>query len=226
MRRFFIGDLHGCADELDELLERFGFVPGTDQLFSVGDIVGKGPKCREALARVRDLGARVVLGNHDAHCLDAAALSEDQRTESQRRYLTMLGEDAEREAWLAYIASWPWYREEPDLILVHGGLEPGVSRLADMPRRVLLNIRTWDGRGADLKSEANPPWFECVSPGKTVVFGHWAKRGLIDLPGFKGLDTGCVYGRMLTGWCPEENRFYQVRAHKAYAVILGKHGDD
>ena len=34
---------------------------------------------------------------------------------------------------------------------------------------------------------------------------------------FKGLDTGCVYGRMLTGWCPEEQRFYQVRARKEYA---------
>jgi bis(5'-nucleosyl)-tetraphosphatase (symmetrical) len=52
-----------------------------------------------------------------------------------------------------------------------------------------------------------------------VAFGHWAKRGLIDLPRFKGLDTGCVYGRKLTGWCPEENRFYQVPARRAYAAI-------
>ena len=39
------------------------------------------------------------------------------------------------------------------------------------------------------------------------------------LPRFKGLDTGCVYGGKLTGWCPEEDRFVQVDAHKAYAPI-------
>ena len=53
-----------------------------------------------------------------------------------------------------------------------------------------------------------------------MVFGHWAKRGLVDLPKFKGLDTGCVYGRLLTGWCPEENRFYQVKARRAYASVV------
>jgi bis(5'-nucleosyl)-tetraphosphatase (symmetrical) len=41
----------------------------------------------------------------------------------------------------------------------------------------------------------------------------------VDLPRFKGLDTGCVYGGKLTGWCPEEDRFIQVDALKAYAPI-------
>jgi hypothetical protein len=98
-------------------------------------------------------------------------------------------------------------------------LEPGVPHPAAMRKNILVNIRTWDGHGDDLKSEANPPWFECVATEKTVVFGHWAKRGLIDLPRFKGLDTGCVYGKLLTGWCPEENRFYQAPARRAYAPI-------
>ncbi len=221
MRRLFVGDVHGCADELESLLDRFAFVPGSDQLFSVGDILGKGPKAREALSLLRRLHACTVLGNHDAFCLEGAALPENRRKESHRRYLDSLGSGLERNAWLAELASWPLFHEESDLILVHAGLEPGVASLARMRRRILLNIRTWDGEGADLKSESNPPWFECVAPGKTVVFGHWAKRGLVDLPLFKGLDTGCVYGKLLTGWCPEENRLYQVPARQAYAPIRG-----
>jgi hypothetical protein len=35
----------------------------------------------------------------------------------------------------------------------------------------------------------------------------------------KGLDTGCVYGRELTGWCLEEQRHYRVRAREAYAPL-------
>ena len=228
MRRLFVGDIHGCADELAELLQVFGFVSSStptshpDALFSVGDVMGKGPKPRQALEILKQCNARVVLGNHDAFCLAAASTPESERSNSQQLYLESLGVDGERAAWLQEIASWPLYIELPDIILVHAGLEPGVAELSQMRRKILFSIRTWDGKGDDLKSESNPPWFECVNPNKTVVFGHWAKRGLLDLPRFKGLDTGWVYGKNLTGWCPEEDRFYQVPAHRSYAAILEK----
>jgi hypothetical protein len=88
-----------------------------------------------------------------------------------------------------------------------------------MSPRILTQIRTWDGEGKNLNRAGDPAWFECVTPDRIVVFGHWAQRGLIDLPGFKGLDTGCVYGGKLTGWCPEEDRFLQVEAARQYAPI-------
>jgi len=34
------------------------------------------------------------------------------------------------------------------------------------------------------------------------------------------LDKGCVYGKLLTGYCPEENKFYQVVAKKIYAPMV------
>ena len=43
-----------------------------------------------------------------------------------------------------------------------------------------------------------------------VVFGHWARRGLVIQPRLRGLDTGCVYGGRLTAWIVEENRLVQV----------------
>jgi bis(5'-nucleosyl)-tetraphosphatase (symmetrical) len=213
-----VGDIHGCADELAELLFRFKFLPGYDRLFTVGDVVGKGPKAREALELLRQFGALCVVGNHEQHLLDAAALPPVKRTERQAFYLASLGRD--RDMWLAQIAAWPLYIEEPDFIIVHAGLEPGVPRLADMRRKVVTRIRTWDGEGANLDRQGiDPPWFECVYPEKIVVFGHWAQRGIIDLPRFKGIDTGCVYGRELTAWCPEEKRFHHVAARRAYAPM-------
>ncbi|MDB5050516.1 MAG: metallophosphoesterase [Fibrobacteres bacterium] len=216
-RRLFVGDLHGCLAELNELLDRFGFHPGRDRLFSVGDVIGKGPDVPGTLRRLKDLEAQAVLGNHDFALLQAARQIKAGKHPKHRDYPESLG--PERDEWIAWISAWPVFLDLPDIIMVHAGLEPGEQDLSAMAPRILMQIRTWDGKGAHLDREGDPPWFECVKPEKTVVFGHWAQRGLIDLPKFKGLDTGCVYGGKLTGWCPEENRFLQVDAKRAYTPI-------
>jgi hypothetical protein len=216
-RRLFVGDLHGCLSELDALLARFAFRPGIDRLFSVGDVVGKGPDVPGTLARLRDLKAAAVLGNHDVALLAAARASVTGARPKHKDYLDALGTG--KEEWLAWIGSWPYWLDLGDILMVHAGLQPGNPDPAGADPRVLTNIRTWDGRGENLNRPGDPPWFACVEPDRIVVFGHWAQRGLVDLPGFKGLDTGCVYGGKLTGWCPEEDRFLQVDAFKAYAPI-------
>lgn len=214
-RRLFVGDLHGCRQELDDLLAAFAFAPGRDRLYSVGDVVGKGPDVRGTLRRLKDLGAEAVAGNHEMALLKAAR--KDSASSKGRDYLQSLGDEAP--AWTTWIAAWPLYLDLGDILLVHAGLEPGKSDPADMDPRVLTRIRTWDGEGKDLNRAGDPPWFEVSQPGKTVVFGHWAMRGLVDLPRFKGLDTGCVYGGKLTGWSPEEGRFFQAPARKVYVSI-------
>lgn len=213
-RRLFVGDLHGCRQELDDLLAAFAFVPGRDRLFSAGDVVGKGPDVPGTLRRLKDLGAQVVAGNHEMALLKAAAGHGSGRG---RDYLEALGEEAS--AWTEWVRSWPLYLDLGDILLVHAGLEPGKQDPASMDPRVLTRVRTWDGKGHELNRHGDPAWFELVDPGKTVVFGHWARRGLVDLPRFKGLDTGCVYGGKLTGWSPEEDRFIQVPARRVYVPI-------
>ncbi|KAJ1484698.1 Metallo-dependent phosphatase-like protein, partial [Baffinella frigidus] len=85
-RAIVVGDVHGCAEELDLLLEACGFQQGRDVLVLVGDLVHKGPRSCEVVRRVRELGGVSVRGNHDvqsvAACvarraLRAAALSQD-----------------------------------------------------------------------------------------------------------------------------------------------------
>jgi bis(5'-nucleosyl)-tetraphosphatase (symmetrical) len=70
VQRIFVGDVQGCADELEEILARARRELGSDfELWSVGDLVNRGPASHRALARVRDLveaGRGVlVLGNHE-----------------------------------------------------------------------------------------------------------------------------------------------------------------
>lgn len=67
MSTYFIGDVHGCYDELMTLLGRIGFNRGHDRLLFVGDLVNRGGKSVEVLRFIRSLGnrAQIALGNHD-----------------------------------------------------------------------------------------------------------------------------------------------------------------
>ena len=188
-----------------------------DQIFSVGDVVGKGPYVVGALRKLKNIKAGIVRGNHDEAALLAAEMPEKFRSEKQKEYLRQLMDT--QTDWITEIAYWPLHLEFSDLFLVHAGLEPGKNHPVEMNPSILQNIRTWDGKGEHLNRKDHPPWFECINPMKRVVFGHWAKRGKVDLPMFKGLDTGCVYGGMLTGWCPEEDKFYAVKSQAAYVSI-------
>jgi bis(5'-nucleosyl)-tetraphosphatase (symmetrical) len=70
VQRIFVGDVQGCADELEEILARARRDFGNDfVLWSVGDLVNRGPKSYAALATVRERveagRGELVLGNHE-----------------------------------------------------------------------------------------------------------------------------------------------------------------
>lgn len=69
-RDFVIGDLHGCLDLLQIKLERVQFEPAQDRLFSVGDLIDRGPKSLGCLRLLHEPWFFVVRGNHENMLLD------------------------------------------------------------------------------------------------------------------------------------------------------------
>ncbi|MDG9666942.1 symmetrical bis(5'-nucleosyl)-tetraphosphatase [Hahella sp. CR1] len=71
MSTYIIGDIHGCANELDRLLREIKFNQLHDKLILTGDLVGRGPASEEVIERLMEYGDAVVkvLGNHDLKLL-------------------------------------------------------------------------------------------------------------------------------------------------------------
>lgn len=64
-RDFVVGDLHGCVDVLRALLHDIRFDPARDRLFSVGDLVDRGPASETTLDLLDRPWCHVVRGNHE-----------------------------------------------------------------------------------------------------------------------------------------------------------------
>lgn len=70
-RDFIVGDIHGCTELFWRLYNEIGFDPGRDRMFSVGDLIDRGPDSQGALALLQQHWFYAVRGNHEQLMLDA-----------------------------------------------------------------------------------------------------------------------------------------------------------
>ena len=127
MTTWAIGDLQGCYDPLQRLLERIRFDPAADRLWFCGDLVNRGGQSLETLRLVHSLRASsvVVLGNHDLSLLAIGERKpEEQRKVNPDLQRILFADDAR--------PLLDWLREQPLLhadralgwMMVHAGLAP------------------------------------------------------------------------------------------------------
>lgn len=216
-RFFTIGDVHGCARELERLLAALPLAED-DTIVFVGDYIDRGPESRAVIDLLLELERRpgitsvFLKGNHEDMCLgylgregnwgEAWCLNGGAAT--LRSYdidARLRGEQAAVRVPPAHLAFLerlvPAYFAEGHLI-VHAGVRPDVP-WAEQEAEDLLWIR----EEFILRPHMLP---------QTVVFGHTPQRHvLVDLPYKIGIDTGCVYGGMLTALELHERRLWQVR---------------
>ena len=125
MATYAIGDLQGCLDPLESLLEHIRFDPANDRLWFVGDLVNRGPQSLEALRFVRDLGDRAVtvLGNHDIHLLGCRFGTRVARGRDTLEPILQAEDGDELIDWLRHQ---PLLHHDASLdwTLVHAGIHP------------------------------------------------------------------------------------------------------
>ena len=202
MRTLVIGDIHGCYGELSDLIEKFS-PTDKDQIYSVGDVINRGPDSSKCIELLKDLKAKVVMGNHEHWYIRSFPFREDNEENKIFKKL-------ELEDHLRWMHDLPYYIETNKFIIVHAGFDPR-KLLGENDKDTLVSLRVLD----DLKK----PWFEMYKGDKHIYFGHWGKLGLYYGKNVTGLDTGCVYGKKLSGLVVEENKLIQVKAKKVYCQI-------
>jgi Calcineurin-like phosphoesterase len=206
-RTVIVGDVHGCIDELRELL-KVAEVGPEDRIISVGDLVRKGPDSASVLAWAMETpNLRCVLGNHEERLLSRwmAGMKPDKGS-TDWETCKRLG-DSYNQA-MDFVRTWPLYLEEDGFLVVHAGLDPRIPSVRLQSPHDLMTIRIPDGM--------RQPWYESYAGDDLVVFGHWAGNEPVIRPKTIGLDTGCVYGGKLTALILPERRLVSVPARRAY----------
>lgn len=207
---FAIGDIHGCFDKLQALMDKIDIDFGNDTLVFIGDYIDRGEHSFEVVQYLIDLKKRYenivfLKGNHEEMLekylsgLDKLtylvnggqrALDSYMRNSNQTN-----GPQIPREH-LDFFASLQFYYQTDDYIFVHAGLKKKISLEMQKPEDML-----WI-RSKFIKSDYNF--------GKQVVFGHTPLQEPLVQPNKIGIDTGAVYGGKLTCVRLPELVFYSV----------------
>lgn len=122
---YAIGDVQGCYDELQRLLDTLHFDSGTDTLWFTGDLVNRGPLSLATLRFVKGLGsaAITVLGNHDLHLL--AVAHGHLRYHRKDNFHDVL-DAPDRDELLTWLRHQPLLHHDAHLgyTMIHAGLPP------------------------------------------------------------------------------------------------------
>ena len=213
-RTIFIGDIHGCLDELNRLLEKISYNPDSDIIYSVGDFVNRGPDSRGVFLKLKGIGCRLVLGNHEYYFKQHIQKNNKKVIEHYQKIFTNIYDDFVR-----YIFQIPLYIETDDFILVHAGIDPGKKLLSNQNAKILTSVRTLNSLTGQIDQPDGQPWFKNYIGSKLIVFGHWAELEGVIQSNVIGLDTGCVYGKKLSALIVPGKEIISVEAKRIYEPI-------
>lgn len=245
MSKAFIGDVHGCYQELEELwwkLRGMGIAP--EDIYHAGDLPDRGPDSHLAIKTCRELGIKGVMGNHDYVIIDHWKSMQRQggkiptkSPDKARTLKTINQKDVD------YMAGLPFLHIFDDIktILVHGGLLPQLE-FWQQPPQLICRLQLIHPNQFGWRTGMSTRWFNKDRKGVTeadyakagwvrwsrvwdheynVVYGHSGFRvpRIEQMGNFGktiGIDTRCCFGGSLTAVIMPEMEFVSVPAKKIW----------
>ena len=210
-RTIFIGDIHGCYKELKALIKKLQ-ITENDIIYCVGDLINKWPKSYKVLNffyKNREQ-YKSVLWNNELKFLKFCDQKFFENTKENNTFLSLKEKILQKEKLylLDFLKSLPLYIETKDFILLHWGMIPWKT-LAEHTAEEITNIRIWEWK----------PWYEFYEGTKKIIYGHNAIEWLQIRKQIIGLDSGCVYGNMLTAYILETWEIITQKAGKKYLKV-------
>jgi protein phosphatase len=233
-----VGDVHGCHDELEELLDRLGYLPDGEagrrhpagrRVIFLGDLVDRGPRVVETVQLVRRTVAAgqafCVPGNHDEKLLRYL-------NGRQVRISHGLGESiaqiealppAERADWIAGYKRFlhdlvsHLVLDGGRLVVAHAGMKETYQGRSSARVRAFALYGETTGESDEFGLPVRLNWAADYRGRAAVVYGHTPVLDPAWLNGTINVDTGCVFGGQLTALRWPERELVSVAARRVYA---------
>jgi protein phosphatase len=229
-----IGDVHGCYDELAELLGALGYQVAADGTAAahpqgrtavfVGDLVDRGPATPAVLRLVMGMTAagtgRSVSGNHEAKLVRALRGRDVTVTHGLAESLAQLA--AEGEGFTAEAAGFMdkllghVVLDDGKLVVAHAGLPEAMHGRASAAVRSFALYGDTTGETDEYGLPVRYPWAQDYRGRAMVVYGHTPVPEAEWVNGTICLDTGCVFGGRLTALRYPEREIVSVPAHRVH----------
>lgn len=211
-RTIVVGDVHGCLDELRDLLKLVSYQQGTDRLVLLGDLVDRGPDPAGVVRVARELGAESVMGNHDEKCVRWFKREADRRLKGKENKMRPPAPDRLAQWEQLSLADLEWMSGLPlwlDLgggaYAVHAGWEPALPLEKQTDK--VLRIRYCDA-GSGLWSKTQ--WAEDdAQPSGEPTPGPL--KGAIQWPYFDPLR-----------WKAPRHTFFGHAVHSLHSAVIYK----
>ena len=229
-----IGDVHGCFEELRELLDKLGYEIAADgagahhpdgrRAFFLGDLVDRGPATpsvlRLAMGMVGAGDALCIPGNHENKLLRALRGRNVTVSHGLAESLAQLaaeppGFSKQVEDFIDGLVS-HLVLDDGKLVVAHAGLRADMHGRASGAVRSFALYGDTTGETDEFGLPVRYPWAEDYRGDAMVVYGHtpvpeatWLNRTIC-------IDTGCVFGGQLTALRYPERELVSVDAHATY----------
>jgi protein phosphatase len=231
-----IGDVHGCFDELLELMKNLGYsiekngdgyhvgVPEGRKAIFLGDLVDRGPKIPEVLRVVMSMAeagtALCVPGNHDMKLLQKLRGKDVKMTHGLADSVAQLaGESLEFKSRVSEFLDGlisHYVLDEGKLVVAHAGMKEEMQGRGSGAIRSFAMFGETTGETDEFGLPVRYNWSADYRGRATVVYGHtpvaepqWLNRTM-------NVDTGCVFGGKLTALRYPEKELVSVPAHRTY----------
>jgi protein phosphatase len=245
-----IGDVHGCADELEELLGHLGYAvswgldeqnnriasitpPAGRQLVFVGDLVDRGPRTPDVLrivmAAVNAGTAHCVMGNHDlkfTRWLAGRSVEMGHGLAESVRQMSLEPETFRKTVY-AFLGQIPDYLclDGGRLTIAHAGIEAWmIGNISDRIRSFCLYGDRTNGERDAMGLSVRYNWAAAYHGASFVTYGHTPVTEPTRVNNTICLDTGCCFGGNLTAMRWPEQTLVSVPARRRYVETLRPFG--
>ncbi|MHA6287598.1 metallophosphoesterase [Maricaulis sp. CAU 1757] len=235
-----IGDVHGCAGELEDLLEKLGYEvghrgptghrhyeitpPDGRKAVFLGDLVDRGPRSPDVLRLVMEMvgdgEAYCVAGNHDdkyRRWLNGNPVEISHGLEDTLEQAAVQPEGLRHHV-RDFLNDLPTHLilDKGRLVVAHAGLREDLQGRETRQARTFALYGERTGERDQYGYPVRGNWAKDYAGQATVVHGHVAAPEVREENNVICIDTGCVYGGHLTAYRWPERELVQVEAHRRH----------